>query len=80
MYVFQERVPFEVCEIVTWAQFTLALNMRWTLANVQHLNDSHLDYLASKLYGGKLHGQLFHFVAPKRSEKGVLKKSVVCNI
>ena len=48
----QERVPFEVCEVVTWLQFTLALNMRWTMANGHPLNDNHLDYLASKLYGG----------------------------
>ena len=51
---FQERVPFEVSEVVTWAQFTLALNMRWALANGHPLNDSHLDYLASKLYGGEI--------------------------
>ncbi|XP_028415352.1 signal transducer and activator of transcription 5A-like isoform X2 [Dendronephthya gigantea] len=48
-----ERVPFEVCEVVTWAQFTMALNMRWSLANGHPLNDNHLDYLASKLYGEK---------------------------
>ncbi|XP_046843901.1 signal transducer and activator of transcription 5A-like isoform X2 [Xenia sp. Carnegie-2017] len=48
-----ERVPFEVCEVVTWLQFTLALNMRWTMANGHPLNDNHLDYLASKLYGDK---------------------------
>ncbi len=47
-------MPFEVCEVVTWAQFTLALNMRWSLANGTPLNESSLDYLASKLYGGKI--------------------------
>ena len=31
----------------------MALNMRWSLANGHPLNDNHLDYLASKLYGGQ---------------------------
>ena len=50
----KERTPFEVCDVVVWQEFSIALNARWALSNVLHLNDSHLDYLASKLYGGNV--------------------------
>ena len=50
----QERVPFVVCDIVSWQEFTVALNARWAFSNSVHLNESHLNYLASKLYGGNI--------------------------